>query len=43
MTLDADHIARLDAVSAVPKVFPYDVLQGPAEAMLCGGVSVARR
>jgi aryl-alcohol dehydrogenase-like predicted oxidoreductase len=41
--LEREHIARLDAVSAVPKVFPMDVLQGPAEAMMFGGVSVSRR
>jgi aryl-alcohol dehydrogenase-like predicted oxidoreductase len=41
--LGADHIARLDAISAVPKVFPMDVLQGPAEAMMFGGTRVERR
>ncbi|MFC0206367.1 aldo/keto reductase [Novosphingobium soli] len=43
LTLDPDQLARLDAVSAVPKVFPMDVLTGPAEGMMFGGVSVARR
>lgn len=38
-----DHLTRLDAVSAVPKVFPMDVLTGPAEAMMLGGVRVERR
>jgi aryl-alcohol dehydrogenase-like predicted oxidoreductase len=41
--LGDEHVARLDAVSAVPKVFPMDVLQGPAEGMMFGGVSVERR
>jgi aryl-alcohol dehydrogenase-like predicted oxidoreductase len=41
--LSEEHIARLDAASAVPKVFPLDVLQGPAEAMMFGGVKVERR
>ncbi|PNU04237.1 aldo/keto reductase [Novosphingobium guangzhouense] len=43
LTLDAAHLARLDAASAVPKVFPMDVLTGPAEAMMFGGVTVQRR
>ncbi|MFS0850251.1 aldo/keto reductase [Novosphingobium panipatense] len=43
LTLDDSHLARLDAVSAVPKVFPMDVLTGPAEGMMFGGVSVERR
>ncbi|HUD28600.1 MAG TPA: aldo/keto reductase [Novosphingobium sp.] len=43
LTLDAAHLARLDAVSAVPKVFPMDVLTGPAEGMMFGGVSVEKR
>ncbi|MCJ2186868.1 aldo/keto reductase [Novosphingobium beihaiensis] len=43
VTLDAGHLARLDAVSRVPKVFPMDVLTGPAESMMSGGVTVDRR
>lgn len=41
--LGEDHIARLDALTAVPKVFPMDVLKGPAEAMMFGGVKVEPR
>lgn len=43
LNLSDDHLARLDAVSAVPKVFPMDVLTGPAEDMLFGGVTVEKR
>ncbi|MCT2398188.1 aldo/keto reductase [Novosphingobium mangrovi (ex Huang et al. 2023)] len=43
ITLDAAHLARLDAGSAVPKVFPMDVLTGPAEGMMFGGVTVEKR
>lgn len=43
LTLDAGQLARLDAASAVPKVFPMDVLTGPAEGMMFGGVTVERR
>lgn len=43
LTLSAEHLARLDAVSAVPKVFPMDVLTGPAEGMMFGNVTVAHR
>lgn len=43
ITLGEDHLARLDTVSAVPKVFPMDVLTGPAESMMFGGVTVERR
>ena len=35
--------ARLDAISAVPPVFPMDVLKGPAEGMMFGSVNVAER
>lgn len=38
-----EQLARLDEASAVPKVFPMDVLKSPAEAMMFGGVSVAER
>ncbi len=41
--LAAEHRARLDAVSAVPPVFPMDVLRGPAESMMFGGVRVEER
>ncbi len=41
--LGAEHLARLDAVSAVPKVFPIDVLKGPAEGMMFGNVKVQER
>ena len=43
MTLADEHLARLDAASAVPKVFPMDVLTGPAEGMMFGNVTVERR
>jgi aryl-alcohol dehydrogenase-like predicted oxidoreductase len=41
--LGEEHLAKLDKASAVPQVFPYDVLNGPAEAMMFGGVKVERR
>jgi aryl-alcohol dehydrogenase-like predicted oxidoreductase len=41
--LGDEHRARLDAASAVPPVFPMDVLRGPAEAMMFGGVRVEER
>ena len=41
--LSDEHIARLDAVSAVPKVFPLDVLKSPAEGMMFGNVKVEER
>lgn len=41
--LSADHLAKLDEVSAVPSVFPMDVLKGPAEGMMFGNVNVAER
>ncbi|EJL27101.1 aldo/keto reductase [Novosphingobium sp. AP12] len=43
LTLDTEHLARLDAASSVPKVFPMDVLTGPAEGMMFGGVTVEKR
>ena len=43
VTLSDEHLARLDAASAVPKVFPMDVLTGPAEGMMFGNVTVERR
>jgi Leu/Phe-tRNA-protein transferase len=41
--LDADHLARLGAVSEVPKVFPMDILTSPAEGMMFGNVKVQQR
>jgi aryl-alcohol dehydrogenase-like predicted oxidoreductase len=38
-----DQLARLDAVSSVPKVFPMSILTGPAEGMMFGNVKVQRR
>jgi len=38
-----EQMARLDEVSAVPKVFPMDVLKSPAESMMFGGVKVEER
>ncbi|PEQ14706.1 aldo/keto reductase [Novosphingobium sp. PC22D] len=43
VTIPAELLARLDKVSAVPKVFPMDVLTGPAEGMMFGGVTVETR
>lgn len=39
----ADQLARLDAASAVPRVFPMDVLKGPSEGFMFGGVKVEER
>lgn len=41
--LTPDQLKRLDEVSAVPPVFPMDVLRGPAESMMFGGVRVETR
>lgn len=41
--ISADQLARLNAVSAVEPVFPMDVLKGPAESMMFGGVKVQER
>jgi aryl-alcohol dehydrogenase-like predicted oxidoreductase len=41
--LSADQLARLDKVSAVPKVFPIDILKSPAEGMMFGNVKVQQR
>jgi aryl-alcohol dehydrogenase-like predicted oxidoreductase len=41
--LEPDQVARLDAASSVPKVFPMDILSGPAEGMMFGNVKVQRR
>jgi aryl-alcohol dehydrogenase-like predicted oxidoreductase len=43
IVFSADQLARLDAVSAVPKVFPMDVLKSGSEKMMFGGVTVAER
>lgn len=41
--LGADQLARLNAVSDVPLVFPMDVLKSPAEGLMFGNVKVQRR
>ena len=41
--LGADHLARLNAVSEVPRVFPMDILKSPAEGMMFGNVKVRQR
>jgi aryl-alcohol dehydrogenase-like predicted oxidoreductase len=41
--ISPEQLARLDAVSAVPPVFPIDVLKGPAEGMMFGNVKVQER
>jgi aryl-alcohol dehydrogenase-like predicted oxidoreductase len=41
--LSKEQLARLDTVSAVPKVFPMDILKSPAEAMMFGNVKVRER
>jgi aryl-alcohol dehydrogenase-like predicted oxidoreductase len=41
--ISPDQLARLNAISAVPPVFPIDVLKGPAESMMFGGVKVQGR
>jgi aryl-alcohol dehydrogenase-like predicted oxidoreductase len=43
VTLTPEHIAKLDEISAVPKVFPLDVLKSPAEGMMFGNVKVEER
>jgi len=43
ITLGADHLARLDAVSKVPLGFPHETLQGPFMATAFGGVEVEKR
>ena len=43
VSFSADQLARLDAVSAVPPVFPMDVLKGPSEGFMFGGVKVEER
>lgn len=39
----ADQIARLDTASAVAPTFPMDVLRGPSEGFMFGGVTVEER
>jgi aryl-alcohol dehydrogenase-like predicted oxidoreductase len=41
--LSADHLARLNAASDIPKVFPMDILKSPAEGMMFGNVKVQLR
>ena len=41
--ISEDQLARLNEVSAVPPVFPIDVLKSPAESFMMGGVKVAER
>ena len=43
VTISPEHVTRLNEVSAVPPVFPMDVLKGPAESMMFGGVRVQGR
>jgi aryl-alcohol dehydrogenase-like predicted oxidoreductase len=38
-----EQLDRLDAASAVPPVFPMDMLKGPAESMMFGNVRVQER
>jgi aryl-alcohol dehydrogenase-like predicted oxidoreductase len=41
--LPKEHLAKLDAVSAAPSVFPMSILKSPAESIMFGGVTVAER
>ena len=41
--LSTDQLARLNAVSDVPRVFPMDILKSPAEGMMFGNVKVRPR
>jgi aryl-alcohol dehydrogenase-like predicted oxidoreductase len=41
--ISPDQLARLNAISAVPPVFPLDTLKGPAEGMMFGNVRVQER
>jgi len=43
ITISADQLSRLNEISAVPPVFPMDVLKSPAEGMMFGNVKVAER
>ena len=41
--ISPEQLVRLNAVSAVPSVFPMDMLKGPAEGFMMGGVKVEER
>ena len=41
--ISAGQLAKLDAISKVPPVFPIDVLKSPAEGMMFGNVKVQER
>lgn len=43
LEISSEQLARLDAASAVPPVFPIDVLQGPARSMMFGNVKLRDR
>ena len=43
VTFAPEHVAMLDAVSAVEPVFPISILKGPAESFMMGGVKVEER
>ncbi len=43
VTLEPEHAARLDAISAVGPVFPVSILKGAAEGFMMGGVKVEER
>jgi len=43
LELSNEQLARLDAASRVPKVFPLDILKSPAEKMMFGNVKVRER
>lgn len=43
VALSDEHLARLETASAVPKVFPMDMLTGPAVSIMTGGVTVETR
>ncbi|TCU58117.1 aryl-alcohol dehydrogenase-like predicted oxidoreductase [Novosphingobium sp. PhB57] len=43
LEISPEQLARLDAASAVPPVFPIDVLHGPARSMMFGNVKLRDR
>ncbi len=43
IALDSEHLARLDAASAIALGFPHETLKGPFMATAFGGVSVEER
>ena len=43
VTLASEHVAMLDAVSAVEPVFPISIVRGAAESFMMGGVKVEER